>query len=331
MKKSRLLLLAVLMLVMSIFLGACKSEPANIPNTLDYSDSINWAYYGNDEDKDVDIFFIAPTNVMGSKDYLIADLSVEADKKSILSSIAMQTGIYNETGRFFAPFYRQDTMAVYGLKEEDRAQYLDSAYNDVKAAFDYYMENENNGRPFIIAGFSQGAEHGLRLLKEYGSNKEFQEKLVASYLIGWRVTDEDLKKFSHLQMAQGEDDTGVIVCFDCEADFVDDTVVVPKGVFSYSINPLNWKTDSTMGTKEENLGFVYPAKDGSIKKEIPNLCGGYIDPERGTIKVTDITPADYPARIDIFPEGSYHIYDYEFYYRNLQENVKVRTESYLNK
>jgi hypothetical protein len=45
--------------------------------------------------------------------------------------------------------------------------------------------------------------------------------------------------------------------------------------------------------------------------------------------VTDVSPEDYPAVIDIFPDGAYHIYDYQFFFRNLQENVQHRVELYM--
>ena len=32
---------------------------------------------------------------------------------------------------------------------------------------------------------------------------------------------------------------------------------------------------------------------------------------------------------DIFSEGVYHLYDYQFFYRNLQENVGARVNAYL--
>ena len=62
---------------------------------------------------------------------------------------------------------------------------------------------------------------------------------------------------------------------------------------------------------------------------LPTLCGCYIDEERGVLKVTDVTPADFPPVLPIFPEGAYHIYDYQFFYRNLQENVANRVKIYL--
>ena len=45
--------------------------------------------------------------------------------------------------------------------------------------------------------------------------------------------------------------------------------------------------------------------------------------------MTDVSPEDYPAVIDVFPDGAYHIYDYQFFYRNLQENVQHRVELYM--
>ena len=59
------------------------------------------------------------------------------------------------------------------------------------------------------------------------------------------------------------------------------------------------------------------------------MTGAYIDPERGSLKVTDVTPEEYPPQLSVFTDGVYHLYDYQFFYRNLQENVAVRVDSYL--
>ncbi len=52
---------------------------------------------------------------------------------------------------------------------------------------------------------------------------------------------------------------------------------------------------------------------GAIVKEVPNLTGTYLDPVQGTLRVTGVSPADYPSVLDIFPEGVYHLYDYQFF------------------
>jgi len=50
---------------------------------------------------------------------------------------------------------------------------------------------------------------------------------------------------------------------------------------------------------------------------------------RGSLKVPDVSPKDYPPVLSLFSEGVYHLYDYQFFYRSLQENVAVRLGAYL--
>ncbi|MBR4304595.1 MAG: DUF3089 domain-containing protein, partial [Clostridia bacterium] len=78
-----------------------------------------------------------------------------------------------------------------------------------------------------------------------------------------------------------------------------------------------------------NDGACFTSYSGAVKSEIPQLTGAYIDQNRGTLRVTDIVPADYSS--SLFPDGVYHLYDYQFFYRNLQSNVAVRVESFLQK
>ena len=110
---------------------------------------------------------------------------------------------------------------------------------------------------------------------------------------------------------------------------VTETFINPVGQKALSINPLNWKTDGTPADKSLNSGACFTNYDAEIESETAGLCGCYIDEERGVLKVTDVTTEDYPAVLDVFPEGSYHIYDYQFFFRNLEENVQHRVELYM--
>ena len=127
-----------------------------------------------------------------------------------------------------------------------------------------------------------------------------------------------------MQAAQGESDTGVIVSFNSEAPAVTDSLLIPAGTKTLAINPLNWRTDSTPADRSENLGACFTDYEGGITEEIPQLTGAYIDAERGALKVPDVSPVDYPAGLAIFSDGIYHLYDYQFFYRNLEENVGTR-------
>ena len=68
----------------------------------------------------------------------------------------------------------------------DGGKALELAYQDVRAAFNYFINERNNGRPFIIAGHSQGAFHADRLLKAV-AGKALQQRLVAAYPVGFSI------------------------------------------------------------------------------------------------------------------------------------------------
>ncbi len=314
-----------LLFVLAILTGCSQAESGT-----DYSKPENWAYFDAEtEGRDADVFFICPSVYGGSDDACNMSLSDQETKESFFGAINMEKGIYDQNSRFFAPYYRQIGLNVYEMPEEDREPYLEIAYEDVKDAFEYYWETCNDGRPIILAGFSQGADMCLRLMKDFFAQDDRMEQLVACYAIGWRVTEDDLQEFPHLKMASGESDTGVIVSFNSEAETVTDSLMIPAGTRTLAINPLNWKTDSTFADKSLNKGACFTDYSGSILTEIPELTGAYLDPIRGALKVPDVSPADYPAGLSIFTDGIYHLYDYQFFYRNLQENVQTRIRTYM--
>ncbi|MCR5000581.1 MAG: DUF3089 domain-containing protein [Lachnospiraceae bacterium] len=294
---------------------------------VDYSDEDNWAYYGIGDDRDADLFLICPT--VDIKDEFNMSMDDEETKESFLGALNMERGIYEGNTRMYAPYYRHAAMKIYSMPQEEREPYLEYAYDDIAEAFRYYLENENKGRPIVLAGFSQGADMCYRLLADYFGTEDMQEKLVAVYALGWPCTEEMVNEYPQIRPASSETDTGVVISFDCEAEDVTDTFTAPAGVKAYAINPLNWTTDGTAADKSENLGACFPDTTGKITKEVTEFCGCYQDDERGVIKIPDIDPNDYPAVIPNLPDGAYHIYDYQFFYRNLEENVGKRISSFM--
>ena len=146
--------------------------------------------------------------------------------------------------------------------------------------------------------------------------------------IGWRITAQDVKDYPQLKPATGETDIGVIVSFNTEAENIQTSLMVPAGTKTFSINPLNWKTDGRVADRTLNKGACFTDYSGNIVNEIPALTGAYIDSERGTLKATDVTADEYPPVLTMFENGIFHLYDYQFFYRNLQENVQTRIASF---
>lgn len=316
----------IIWLLAAVLLLPASACGAKEKRALRYADAENWAYFAQGQEKDADVFLICPTVDITSKtNALTMD---ENFKARFVNALDMERGIYDTGGRMFAPYYRQMSINAYRLPEKEREKARDIAYRDISAAFRWYLDHENNGRGIILAGFSQGAELCLELLKTYFSQeteegRELYEQLIAVYAIGWMVGEDMVEQYPQIVPAQGEKDTGVVVSFDCEDGSVDGTIIIPAEGGAVSINPLNWRTDAAVADRTLNRGAVM----GIGAEPIPGLCGGYIGP-RGELVVTDVTPADYPPVLDIFPEGAYHLYDYMFFFTNLQENVVERTAAW---
>lgn len=326
--KHMILFLFIAALLCGFPLKKAQSDSEFGGEPLDYSSAGNWIVYADGENTDADIFIIAPTVSTGD-DYIM-----KLDESAPLSSFLSQTNVFREifgpTSRTFSPLYRQATMKTYDLPREDWDYYMEIAFRDVSAAFQYYLENENDERPIILMGFSQGADMGIRLMQEYFGDEQLASQLVAAYLIGSPITAEMTEKYPQLKMAQGEGDTGVIISFDCETPEVKESVLNPADQKILSINPLNWKTDSTPADKSLNKGSRLLNGRGELKREATELCGAYIDPNRGVLKVTDVDAADYKPVLSILGPGVLHVYDTQLFYQNLKDNAALRLQNYLN-
>ena len=300
--------------------------PTAEPAGPDYGDPASWAYFALGEDKDVDVFLVCPL-VDTRSERNAYDLNDKL-KGRFVSALDMEKGIYEDVGRLYSPYYRQMSAGAYRLPEAEREKTKAVAYADVSAAFRWYLDHENGGRPLVLAGFSQGSEMCLELLKEFfgdtAEGEALRARLVTVFAIGWRVTEADTQAYPQIVPAQGEKDLGTVVSFDCEDGSLTETIILPAGVKTLSINPLNWKTDETPADRSENLGAVM----STGAEPIPALCGAYIG-DRGQLVVTDVAAGDYPPGLDLFPAGAYHVYDYLFFFMNLKQNLSDRVAAYF--
>ena len=133
------------------------------PDKYDPSDSIpaplKPAYI---YDSTVDVFFLHPTTFTqkGAQSWNADLADVNLNVKTDYTTILYQASAFNEC-RVFAPRYRQAHLRAYFVNGTEAAHAFDIAYEDVKAAFNYYLEHYNNNRPFIIASHSQGTTHAF--------------------------------------------------------------------------------------------------------------------------------------------------------------------------
>ena len=329
-----------------LFLTSCKSvfvlpegafSVSTAPQAPDYSNDYFWAALPAKKDEadktpkglkdrqdqaEVDVFFLHPTIYTGEKGDDQWNGPVDdpgLNKRVDESTIRFQASLFNGAGRVYAPRYRQAHINAYYIEDQEMSKKVfDLAYRDIKRAFEFYLENYNQGRPIIIASHSQGTTHSRRLVKEFFDGTSLQDQFVAGYLVGIPVLKNE---FDHIPVCQSPDETG---CFVSWRTF--ETGHQPRGFTSDEIavsNPLTWTAADSKVEKYENKGSVLR----SFKKLHPQLCSAQIVPEKG------ILWTDKPKFFGSFllKTSNYHIADFNFYYLNVRENARLRATAFIDK
>ncbi len=297
----------------------------------DYSKKENWMRIP-EITHEVDTFYIYPTCYLDDSEDAkpICDIDnpkVQARAREVYGN---QGTVYEDSTNVFVPYYRQSNIyQVSDMEYEELEEYQrNEQRTDIYAALDYYFEHYNEGRPFIIAGHSQGSIMTKIILGEYmQAHPEYYERMVAAYPIGFSITKDFLEAHPYLKFAEGADDTGVIVSWNTEGKGnkgQKNLVVEPNAI---SINPINWKRDDTYAGFEENLGSRIWNEEAGCYEVLQGIADAQVDTERGVVICTAENPNYAPA--ELFGPESLHGHDYDFYYENLKENVKTRVEAYL--
>ena len=249
-----LILILIIVYILSLTVVPYKNEE----NATDYSKSEHWLSLPASVDKEVDVFWISPTTWQKVDDNDSNICNIDNPIMLIGTKLAFykDATAFENVGNIYAPYYRQGD-AGYFLSMpsiEERDKFVGGIpKSDVFAAFDYYIMNYNNGRPFIIASHSQGTMIARFLLSEYmRENPEVYNRMIVAYIIGYSVTDEYLAENPHLKFAEGPNDTGVIISYNTEAPGATDNPLVFPGAIS--INPITWTREETLATAEQSLG-----------------------------------------------------------------------------
>lgn len=333
MKKDKLFFILVLFVLM---IYACRTISPTLPAPPNYADTISWFQPGEMTfDKKTDVFYVAPTciwdweNDKGDTLHHM-DIQNKQQRRMLTPAILLGKRVFADSCNFFSPYYRQITMESWMNGEEITNRRYPTALQDIEHAFDYYLKHYNQGRPFILAGHSQGAKSIIELLK-HKLNATTSQQLVAAYPIGFYITKEELEHYPYLRPAKDSTDTGVTICFN---SVTDTNAIAP--LFKSNkvcINPLNWKTDTTHANRSLNRGTVFLDRKGNIKSDSACLTGARIDPVYHVLIVPDINPDPYfiPSIARIFPKGNFHVQELNLYFKNLRKNVIDRIHAYQKK
>jgi hypothetical protein len=313
------------------------SAPAPAP---DYSQASNWlsAPSSADASKPVDVYFLYPTIYQQANPS--APMVCSADNAQMRAgapaAFSRTATAFSPLANVYAPYYRQAAIQVLKLpRDKQNAIVGGEPTTDALAAFDYYIQHFNGGRPFILAGHSQGSNIMINVMADYmKKHPDVYKRMIAAYVPGYSITPEYLARNSELKFAQSADDTQVIVAYNTVAPGTkEDPVILPGAMV---INPITWTRSEATATAEQNLGSIsldasgYPVLDaqGQPKKEL-RVADARIDTAKGQLICSSVNTATLSPGNGMVAAGIFHNYDYPFYYFDIRANAANRIARYL--
>jgi hypothetical protein len=163
----------------------------------------------------IDCFYVYPT------------VSTDPTPNSDMTADPAETNVIRQQfARFaskclpYAPMYRQVTLA--GLRRmlaPGAAVTLDQGlqYDDVKDAFNYYLQHDNKGRGFVLVAHSQGSFILNRLIREEIDGKPIQSRMLSAILLGTTIAVPKGKdvggSFQHVPLCRSASQIGCVITF----------------------------------------------------------------------------------------------------------------------
>jgi hypothetical protein len=318
-------------------------DTAEKPPAPDYASPRAWALRPTSVSHPVDVFYIHPTTFPGpawNQDINDAAANAVTDHGVMKSQATAFSGCCD----IYAPRYRQASAGSLAAFAGDGGKAFDLAYQDMQRAFAYYLSHDNHGRPFILAGHSQGALHAARLLEEMIDGKPEADRLVAAYIVGIGVSEGMAgKAYKTVRICGRPDDTGCFVSWNTFVWGSDVDAYVKRSEGRYvsrfgddagkallCVNPLTFDLDKPAADVNANLGSVSdPAGSHALEAAAtPALKAGIVRAscDQGILFAQSLVGSDILRPL---PGGSLHLQDVELFYGNLRENAAVRSRAWL--
>jgi hypothetical protein len=165
----------------------------------------------------VDCFYVYPT--VSTDTTAVSDLVPNDGERDV---VRLQLARFGTTCRLFAPLYRQLTLAAMSRAHaagNESPDFLGLGYEDVRAAWRYYLAHDNGNRGIVLIGHSQGTSILTELIRHEIEGTPMQARVVSALLIGApggilvaRGRDAG-GTFAHMPLCRAATQTGCVVAY----------------------------------------------------------------------------------------------------------------------
>lgn len=310
-----------------------------VPVAPDYADAASWSALPDRIDADdtlpvglvpadparADVFYVHPTSYLGPAwNGPVDDPSLNAATDRVATGI--QAAAWRGCCAVWAPRYRQATGGVFTEPSADGNRALDLAYDDVRRAFLGFLERRGAGRPFVLAGHSQGSLLAARLLEEEIVGRPLQELLVVAVLPGAPVTTAWIAEVG-LRACETPDEVGCVITYNARGPSYTPSLFDLRTFDDRPracVNPLTGRADEEHAPASANVGAVF------LEDDDRTLRAGFADAQcdDGVLVVRSLRPMprDLPSRIldRVMGPENYHPVEVQLFFGNLWQDAVRR-------
>tara|TARA_A200000159_G_C7312521_1_gene335267 strand:+ start:45 stop:1139 length:1095 start_codon:yes stop_codon:yes gene_type:complete len=341
------------------------------PKAPDYSNLDSWAAHPdidgyqffvpdnnlkvNRNKNDVDVFYIHPTGCF--EQTWNSDMSKNHstyERTEIM--LSNQVTPFNDSCNIYAPEYRQATYYSYFAKDSDGTKAHDLAFEDILNSFNYFIENFNDRKPYIIMSHSQGALHAQRLISKYIQDTDLQKRMICAYVIGYIIPEKEYETlFPSIPKSVNFNDTNCLLSWCTVAEGFkrarERTIFWKPSGWDleymdqriYGINPFSWNNSnewisqpechSSIITKADNYDFadrlssLHSRSNKSIQYSSVQDFTSALNSKTGLLEARGPLVDRY-KKIRYF-NGDLHSYDVMLFWGCLRKNIKDRINAFI--
>jgi hypothetical protein len=263
------------------------------------------------------VFFVHPTSFRG----LGEDWNVDWRNKRVNAitdtwALRHQASVFVGMGKIFAPRYRQAHLRSFYLDIEDSKKALNLAYEDIKTAFYWFLEREDDGKPIILAGHSQGSYHINRLLKEFFDGTALQSRLIAAYVPGMELATDELEYIHPLFTPES---TGGYVRWMTVTEGHIPDYFKESMARNFVVNPIHFTADRSDYSEYDLHGGALTRK---LKIRYANALSAR--PHKGLLWIKPL----HPPLGALIRLKDWHVADYNLFWSNIRDNIALRINSF---
>jgi len=167
-----------------------------------------------DPNAPIDCFYVYPT--VSTDPTPNSDMTADAAE---LNVVRQQFARFVSKCRPYAPLYRQVTLAGLRARLAGGTGTLAEGiqYDDVRDAWNYYLEHDNKSRGFVLVGHSQGSFILDELIRKEIDGKSVQSRMVSAILLGATLSVPRGKdvggSFQHIPLCHSASQTGCVITY----------------------------------------------------------------------------------------------------------------------